>query len=98
MRNVQKMLCGAVALLATAAVGQSHAAVGAPVTGDDARKQINKCMAMSADALAADTDCTDIMKQNNVTVAEMQTMKTCKSMKPDMMAKDDTCTSLSDKH
>jgi hypothetical protein len=92
------MLCGTVALLATMAVNGAYAAVGHPVTADDHAKQINKCIAMSPDALAADTDCADMMKQKNLTVADMQTVKTCKAMKPDMMAKDDTCTAMADKH
>lgn len=98
MRNVKKTILGVGILLASAAINYAYAAVGAPATVDDQAKQINKCIAMSANALAADTDCVGMMKQKNLTVADMQTVKTCKSMKPDMAAKDDTCTAMADKH
>jgi hypothetical protein len=97
MNDVGKVLCGA-ALLWVAGVNAMHAATTAGVADLSDPKRINACMAMSAEAVAKDTECTELMQTKNITVADMQTMKTCKSMKPDTMAQDATCATMTEKH
>ncbi len=97
MKNKGKIVQGAAVLWAALALGSAQAAVADGTLDNNDPKKINACMAMSAEALAKDADCTTLMKSKNITIAEMQTMKTCKAMKLDTMAQDETCSAMTNK-
>lgn len=62
------------------------------------KDKMHSCMAMTSDAMMADSGCMAMMKKMHMSDADMKMMMSCKAMSHDAMMADKGCSAMMKKH